>query len=183
MGGGVGRAEQRRSGESGSEEDDLCLKKALRWSQAVNREIEQLPEESKRAFAGVKEGIPLIHQYADIAVVSSANQDAVVKEWGANGLLRDVDIVLAQNAGSKAGCIRELLRYGYPADHVMMVGDAPGDRGAAEANGVWFYPILVTREYESWRELPGIVKRLAGNAFGRDDQKRLLEEFVNNLQG
>ena len=84
-------------------EDDLCLKKALRWSQAVNREIEQLPEESKRAFAGVKEGIPLIHQYADIAVVSSANQDAVVKEWGANGLLRDVDIVLAQNAGSKAG--------------------------------------------------------------------------------
>ena len=65
----------------------------------------------------------------------------------------------------------------------MMVGDAPGDRGAAEANGVWFYPILVTREYESWRELPGIVKRLAGNAFGRDDQKRLLEEFVNNLQG
>ena len=164
-------------------EDDLCLKKALRWSQAVNREIEQLPEESKRAFAGVKEGIPLIHQYADIAVVSAANQAAVVKEGGANGLLRDVDIVLAQNAGSKAGCIRELLKYGYPADHVMMVGDAPGDRGAAEANGVWFYPILVTREYESWRELPGIVKRLAGNAFGRDDQKWLLEEFVNNLQG
>ncbi len=164
-------------------EESPCLKMALHWSQAVNQEIEQLPEESKRAFPGVKEGIPLIHQYADIAVVSSANQEAVVKEWGRNGLLRDVDIVLAQNAGSKASCIRELLKYGYPADHVMMVGDAPGDRGAAEANGVWFYPILVAREYESWRELPGAVKRLAGNAFGQDYQKQLLEEFVNNLQG
>ena len=65
----------------------------------------------------------------------------------------------------------------------MMVGDAPGDRSAAEANGVWFYPILVAREYESWRELPGAVRRLAGNAFGQENQKQLLEEFVNNLQG
>lgn len=31
-----------------------------------------------------------------------------------------------------------------------MVGDAPGDRDAAEKNGVRFYPILVGHEGESW---------------------------------
>ena len=32
-----------------------------------------------------------------------------------------------------------------------MVGDAPGDRKAAEANGVLFYPIDPGHEDESWR--------------------------------
>lgn len=169
--------------KAAAEEKSICLEKALRWSRAVNREIEQLPREEKRAFPGVKQGIPLIHQYADIAVVSSANRDAVVEEWGASGLLRDVDVVLAQNAGSKAACIRALLEYGYPRDQVMMVGDAPGDRQAAEANGVWFYPILVAHEYESWREIPEAVRRLANKGFDQDYQRQLTDNFVKNLQG
>ena len=32
-----------------------------------------------------------------------------------------------------------------------MVGDAPGDRDAARANGVLFYPIDPGHEDESWR--------------------------------
>lgn len=33
-----------------------------------------------------------------------------------------------------------------------MVGDAPGDQAAADKNGVYYYPILVRQEAESWEE-------------------------------
>ena len=48
---------------------------------------------------------------------------------------------------------RSLLEKGYAPHHVLMVGDAPGDRSAAEKNSVYFYPILVRHEEESWKEL------------------------------
>lgn len=163
--------------------DLTCLEKALCWSKNVNREISQLPKDGMLPFPGVKEGIALVHQYADIAIVSSANPDAVAQEWGRHGLIANVDIMLAQNAGSKASCIRNLLECGYSREHVMMVGDAPGDWQAAEDNGVWFYPILVSREYESWRDITKAVGRLMDGSFTPDYQKKLLDGFETNLQG
>lgn len=163
--------------------DLTCLEKALRWSKTVNREISQLPKGGMLPFPGVKEGIMLIHQYADIAIVSSANPDAVAEEWGRHGLIADVDIMLAQNAGSKASCIRNLLAYGYSRNHVMMVGDAPGDCHAAGDNGVRFYPILVSHEYESWKDITKAVRRLTDGSFTMDYQKQLLDGFERNLQG
>lgn len=160
----------------------ICLKKALHWSETVNREIKQLPRTDMLPFPGVREGIALIHQYADIAIVSSANQDAVKEEWGRHGLLEYVDILLAQNAGSKSSCIRKLLEYGYKREHVMMVGDAPGDRLAAEENRIHFYPILVAHEYESWRGIADAVKRLAKDDFTDLWQGQLTDEFEKNLQ-
>ena len=38
----------------------------------------------------------------------------------------------------------------YAPDHVLVIGDAPGDRKAAEANGVLFYPINPGEEERSW---------------------------------
>lgn len=131
----------------------ICLKKALAWSQAVNRSITDLPEEEKRPFPGALEGLAAAHDVADVAVVSSANRDAVVEEWEKHGLAAHVDLLLAQDAGTKAYCIAQLLNKGYDPRHVLMVGDAPGDQAAAEKNGVWFYPILVGHEAESWVEL------------------------------
>lgn len=131
---------------------DPILGKALAWSQAVNAAITQLPEELKQPFSGAKEGLAFAHETADVAIVSSANRDAVLAEWEVHGLLPHTDIVLAQDAGSKAHCIGELLKKGYDPAHVLMVGDAPGDKAAAEKNGVYFYPILVRHEAESWAE-------------------------------
>ena len=160
----------------------ICLKKALDWSGTVNREISHLPKADMKPFPGVKEGIMLAHQYADIAVVSSANPDAVADEWGRHGLLADVDILLAQDAGSKSYCIGKLLEYGYENDHVMMVGDAPGDCQAAGMNSVHFYPILVNREYESWMTIMKSVKRLVDGTFTQEWQKQLRDGFEMNLK-
>ena len=112
----------------------------------MNASINHLPEDEKRPFEGVKEALACAHERADVAIVSSANPDAVLEEWERFGLLEHTDIVLAQDAGSKAFCIRELLKAGYTEEHVLMCGDAPGDLDAARQNGVFYYPILVRRE-------------------------------------
>lgn len=160
-----------------------CLEKALAWSKAVNASINTLPNEEKKPFPGAKEGLAAASAFADVAIVSSANRGAVMEEWERCALLDHVDIVLAQDVGSKAACIARLLEFGYAPDHVLMVGDAPGDRDAAQKNGVWYYPILVRREGESWAELAsvGYAKLQAGEYAPYQAEK--ISAFLKNLGG
>ena len=107
----------------------------------------------------------------------------MLEEWERFGLLGYTDIVLAQDAGSKAFCIGELLKAGYEKYHVLMCGDAPGDLDAAEQNGVFYYPILVRHEKESWREFrETAVGKLLEETYGGDYQKKKTEKFLNNLK-
>lgn len=161
----------------------LILEKALSWSKAVNAAIGNLPEELKIPYAGAKEGLVAAQEFADVAMVSSANRDAVEEEWGKFGLLEHTDIVLAQDVGSKAACIAEMLKFGYDRDKVLMVGDAPGDCDAAEKNGVHYYPILVNHEKESWDEAiaVGFGKLQSGAYAEYGAQKK--QAFLHNLGG
>lgn len=159
----------------------ICLKKALRWSEAVNEAITRLPEVDVTPFRHVRECISLLHKTCDIAIVSSANYEAVKDEWSRFGLLDHVDILLAQNAGSKSSCIAKLLSYGYQSDHVLMVGDAPGDMAAAEANNVFYYPILVRKETESWEQLEKSVQKMKNGTFAGKHQNELKKQFTENL--
>ena len=143
-----------------------CLAKALSWSKKVNAAINALPESEKKPFDGAAAGLAAAHAAADVAVVSSANREAVEEEWARCGLLGSVDVLCCQDAGSKAACIAQLKAKGYAPDHILMVGDAPGDKAAAEKNGVWFYPILVRHEAESWAELVSTaLARLTSGAY------------------
>lgn len=164
-------------------DDNICLKKALSWSQKVNESINALPFEVKKPFEGVKEGLAHAHEYADVAIVSSANLQAVVEEWELYGLLEHVDIILAQDTGSKAYCIQKLLKKGYDKENVMMTGDAPGDYDAAKKNDVFYYPILVRHEKESWVEFKeNAVTKLVKGEFAGEYQQKKVDEFLNNLQ-
>ena len=161
----------------------LVLEKALSWSKAVNAAITELDEALKVPYAGAKEGLAAAHEFADVAMVSSANRDAVEEEWKKFGLLAYTDIVLAQDVGSKAACIREMLKFGYDPDKVLMVGDAPGDCDAAEKNGVHYYPILVNHEKESWDEAVAVafgkLQEGAYAAYGAEKK----QAFLHNLGG
>jgi len=160
----------------------LILEKAFSWSKAVNASIVALPEELKVPYEGAKEGLASAHAFADVAMVSSANRDAVEEEWGKFGLLEHTDIVLAQDIGSKAACIAEMLKFGYARENVLMVGDAPGDNDAAVKNGVWYYPILVNHEKESWSQLctTGLEMLRNGN-YGGSYQDEMRRAFFSNL--
>ena len=169
--------------EASDPEAKLVLSKALSWSKAVNASIVKLPEELKVPYEGAKEGLAAAHAFADVAMVSSANRDAVEEEWGKFGLLEHTDIVLAQDVGSKAACIKEMLKFGYDPDKVLMIGDAPGDCDAAEKNGVHYYPILVNHEKESWDEAIatayGILR--SGDYAVYEAEKK--QAFLHNLGG
>ena len=159
------------------------FRKALNWSIKVNESINALPFDVKKPFDGVLEGLKYAHSVADIAIVSSANLQAVEEEWALYGLLEHVDILLAQNVGSKAFCIAELLKKGYDKDKVLMTGDAPGDLDAARSNDVYYYPILVRHEGESWAEFrETAVDKLTAGAYGGAYQQEKLDAFLDNLK-
>lgn len=163
--------------------DSVILKKALSWSQHVNASINELPFEVKKPFEGVKEGLAYAHQFADVAIVSSANLQAVLEEWELYGLLEHVDIVMSQNVGSKAYCIQELLKKGYDTEKVFMAGDALGDYEAAEKNHVFYYPILVRHEKESWSEFRNqAVDKLVDGTYGGEYQQQKIDAFMENLK-
>ena len=169
--------------EAADPEAKRIFEKALSWSKAVNAAIVQLDEALKVPYDGAKEGLAAAHTFADVAMVSSANRDAVEEEWGKFGLLAHTDIVLAQDIGSKAACIAEMMKFGYDPNKVLMVGDAPGDSDAAKKNGVYYYPILVNHEKESWDEAIAVAfdKLQSGDyaAYGEEKQ----QQFLQNLGG
>jgi phosphoglycolate phosphatase-like HAD superfamily hydrolase len=169
--------------EATDPEARLVFEKALSWSKAVNAAIVKLDESLKVPYNGAKEGLAAAHTFADVAMVSSANRDAVEEEWGKFGLLEHTDIVLAQDVGSKAACIKEMLKFGYDPEKVVMIGDAPGDCDAAEKNGVHYYPILVNHEKESWDEAIAFAfgKLQSGTYAPYGSDKK--QEFLRNLGG
>ena len=170
--------------EATDPEAKAVLEKALAWSKAVNAAIVQLDDSLKVPYSGADEGLAAAHQFADVAMVSSANRDAVEEEWGKFGLLEHTDIVLAQDVGSKAACIAAMLRFGYDPDKVLMIGDAPGDYEAAVRNKVHFYPILVNHEKASWREAVttayGKLRKGAYAAYGAEKKQAFLDNLSEN---
>ena len=169
--------------EATDAEAKLVFEKALSWSKAVNAAIVELDEALKVPYDGAKEGLAAAHQFADVAMVSSANRDAVEEEWGKFGLLQHTDIVLAQDVGSKAACIAGMLKFGYDPNRVVMVGDAPGDCDAAEKNGVHYYPILVNHEKESWDEAIAVAfSKLREGCYAEYGAEKK-KEFLRNLGG
>lgn len=186
----TGWAEHTKELSNGSLQNEIqkaerpsILQKALSWSKAVNESITLIPDEKKKPFEGVGEALAYAKQFADIAIVSSANLQAVLEEWEMYGLLEHTDIVLAQDAGSKAYCIGELLKKGYEKHHVIMTGDAPGDLQAAQANEVFYYPILVKKEAYSWANYREAVDRLLNGSYEGAYQERQIQEFTDNLTG
>lgn len=160
------------------------LRKALNWSNSVNKAIAKLPEEKILPFKKVKEALKYAHLMADVAIVSSANLNAVLDEWKRHELIEHTDIVLAQNSGTKAYCIQELLKKGYDPKKVVMCGDALGDLQAAEKNGVHFYPILVRHEKESWEEfISTAFIKLVDGKYSTDYQVEKIKDFKDNLGG
>ncbi len=161
---------------------DKIFEKALNWSKKVNDAINSLPNENKLPFPMAKEGLKAAHRIADVAIVSSANLDAVLEEWEMYGLMEHVDVVTSQNDGSKSYCISELIKKGYNNINVVMCGDAPGDLDAAGRNGIYFFPILVGKEKASWEEfISEGLGRLADGCYGGDYQEKKIEEFYKNL--
>src|SRR5262249_42305045 len=77
--------------------------------------------------------------------------EALVREWEEHALHSLVALIAGQELGSKREHLALATGGRYGPEKVLMVGDAPGDLRAAEANGVLFYPIDPGAEDASWQ--------------------------------
>lgn len=158
------------------------LRKALVWSQSVNESIKELAGKDA-PFPNVKEVLAEIHKLANIAIVSSANSEAVLSEWDRHGLLPHVDVVYGQESGTKAHCLSLLKEHGFTPDEVLMVGDAPGDLNAALKESVLFYPILFGREGFSWKRLSSEgIEHFTNKTYTGQYQEYMIKEFDELLR-
>ncbi len=136
------------------------LERTMEWSLAVNAQVKDIVE-GVPPFPKVRECLAMINQQADLAVVSGTPTEALTREWEENGMAHHPKIIAGQELGKKTEHLSVMAgddRYGDGKR--LMVGDAPGDRKAAEASGCLFYPINPGHEEESW-------ERLHGEALGR----------------
>lgn len=176
---------QRWMDEKGVTAKDHILSMAFAWSNLVNEKVGQLQASEKLAFEGVKECFEVLKEKADLAVVSSANAQAVKDEWGYNKILDYADVILTQEQGSKEDCLNLMKEAGYQADHILMAGDSPGDIACAKKTGVLAYPIIVGKEPESWKELKDeALEQFYSGAYqtGRMEQRcALYEEELKKL--
>lgn len=170
-----------RTNDTERMKENVCLKKALLWSEEVNQSIEVISGDRKNAYPGVREALLQAREYADIAVVSSANRAAVTVEWERNNLTECVDVFLTQDIGSKSYCIKKLLENGYQKQRILMVGDAKGDLDAAISNHVFFYPILVRKEAYSWEHFGEAMRRLIMEDYAGTWQDQQVQKFMDNL--
>ncbi|MBQ5951699.1 MAG: HAD hydrolase-like protein [Lachnospiraceae bacterium] len=131
-------------------ETEPVMKRIIDWSLDVNRRIAHMVH-GIPPFPFVRESLEKISKTADIVIVSATPREALVKEWTEHGIDRYVNVLGAQEDGSKAEIIAA-VKGTYAPDHVLMMGDAPGDHKAADKNGVLFYPIRPLDEVASWEE-------------------------------
>jgi phosphoglycolate phosphatase-like HAD superfamily hydrolase len=164
-----------------AETQDPVLARALDWSTAVNDTIARFVR-NVPPFPHVRDSLVKLQASADVMVVSATPGEALQREWKEHDIAGYTGMICGQELGSK----KEHLQYGaggkYPVDHVLMIGDAPGDMKAAKANGFLFFPINPGDEAASWKHFfdeAGDVF-LAGRYAGHYE-KRLIDEFMAHL--
>ncbi len=157
------------------------LRNALDWSVAVNDSIEDIVH-GVPPFPFVRESLVKISEWADIIVCSATPIDALKREWEEHDIAKYVRVIAGQENGSKAEHIKLASAGKYDRDKILMMGDAPGDRRAAQANDARFYPINPGEEEASWEVfLNEAADRFKNGQYSDEYAGALNEEFERHL--
>jgi phosphoglycolate phosphatase-like HAD superfamily hydrolase len=160
---------------------DPVLKRALDWSEAVNRTIADLVH-GVPPFPSVPPSLERMANQADIIVCSATPIEALRREWEEHRIDRFVRVIAGQEMGSKKEHLQLAIGPRYAVDKVLMLGDAPGDLRAARANGARFFPINPGHEEASWsRFLDEGVERFFAGRFDDAYENELIGEFESLL--
>ena len=148
------------------------IRNVLAWSYDVNERIGEMVH-SVPPFPHVRESLEKLGEFADIVIVSATQTLALEREWAEHDLLKLVTSVKGQEAGSKKEVIAS-LKDNYAPGHVLMSGDAPGDRDAAKSNGALFYPIWPDKEAAAWAQFDDCITALkAGTYAGKAESDNI----------
>lgn len=156
---------------------DPELDTAWAWTIAVNAAVTDMVH-GIPPFPYVRESLEFLTGKADMMVVSATPLEALVREWEEHDIDGLVRIIAGQEMGTKAQHLDLAAKGKYAPDHILMIGDAPGDLKAARANNALFYPINPGDEDKSWKRFydEAVHKFLAGEYAGVYEAS-LIKEF------
>lgn len=157
------------------------LSRVLDWSQKVNQAVKDIVK-NLPPFPYVQESLIKISKMADCIVVSATPGEALIREWKENDIAKYVQVIAGQEMGTKAQHLEYAAKGRYEPNHILMVGDAPGDMKAAKANNALFFPVNPGHEAKSWKRFhdEALDRFFKGRYAGIYEQK-LIAEFDSYL--
>ena len=157
------------------------LHAVLDWSVKVNSSVSEMVY-GIPPFPDVMESLKMMREKADTLVVSQTPGEALKREWEENRMEGYVRFIAGQELGTKAEHLEQAAKGKYPDSKILMIGDAPGDLGAARSNGVLFYPIIPGLEEASWRNLrEDALDRFFEDRYAEEYEDNLIKEFHSHL--
>jgi len=134
-------------------------------------------------FPGVREAMQAMDAAGvDQMTVSATPLHALQKEWTEHGLAQYMKVIAGQEMGGKAQHVQFAAKGKYADDHILLVGDAPGDRDAAARAGCLFYPINPGHEKQSWQRFTAeALPKLLDGSYAGEYQAALVAEFETHL--
>jgi len=164
-----------------AEHPDPALDMALAWTTGINATVADMVH-GVPPFPYVRQSLDFLSDKADMIVVSATPLEALTREWEEHDLARYVHVIAGQEMGKKSAHIALATKGQYSPDHMLMIGDAPGDLRAARANDALFFPVNPGHEEESWQRFyeEAVHKFLAGEYAG-DYETNLIAEFEKLL--
>jgi phosphoglycolate phosphatase-like HAD superfamily hydrolase len=156
---------------------DEELKRVMKWSLDVNEAVERIVRDVP-PFPYFRESLDKMIKTADAVVVSQTPSEALIREWSELGIDKFVRFIAGQELGSKSDHLKLAAEGKYPANKILMIGDAPGDLKAANAVNGLFYPVLPGKEDESWKRFyEEALDKFFNMTYEGAYQKKLLDEF------
>lgn len=157
------------------------LELVLAWSERVNWAVEEIVK-GMPPFPYVRECLEKVQPLADAIVVSGTPNEALKREWQEHDIAKYAEVIAGQEMGTKAQHLEYAAKDKYEKDHVLMIGDAPGDMKAAKVNDALFYPINPGHEVTSWKRFhdEAFDKFISGEYAGPYEEK-LIAKFDSYL--
>ena len=126
------------------------LSQVMAWSLGVNESVAEIVY-NLPPFPGVRETLRRLQGTSDVIVVSATPDEALIREWAEHEIDAYVALIAGQEMGTKTEHLTITTKDRYPENHVLMLGDSPGDLKAARDVGALFFPVNPGSEDTSWQ--------------------------------
>ena len=157
--------------------NDPVLVRALKWSKAVNESVAKIVRDVP-PFPFVRESLEKMIGKADVVVVSATPNEALEREWAEHDIAKYAKVIAGQEMGNKKECLGFAKGVKYSDHRTLMIGDAPGDLKAAQANNALFYPINPGNEDASWQRFyEEAFDKFIGGHYAGAYEESLIAEF------
>jgi len=160
---------------------DAELWRGLEWTKAVNDTIEQTVH-GVPPFPFVRDSLQKMQGKIDLMVVSATPVDALTREWGEHGIAQYMTVIAGQEMGTKKQHLQYAAKGKYPDEHILLIGDAPGDRDSAHAVNALYYPINPGAEDASWKRFHDeAADKFLNGTYAGEYESSLIAEFEKLL--